>query len=198
MSKLATIIYDVLPMPTDICNIIASYTNCIEQVYCNGLYYKYDNILIKCTQYNTVAKINNILYKLEANSTHEVKIYKYNNIYINTISFDDDVFCVKYNGNLICEYVDRISIYDLQITGNKFSIKQIHTVESHSKLMYADYNYIVTRIATGRGICYLYIRDNQLQWLKRIDMLYTVRAVAIVDNVLSYKCNNQWFEIVFF
>ena len=97
MSQLQTIIYNSVSMPVDLCNIIIEYANCIEQVcYNDQLYYMYHGRFIKYSEHNIFAKVNNNIYILKTDMSHDIQIYKYDdNSYVSTITFDDDIFCIK-------------------------------------------------------------------------------------------------------
>lgn len=201
MSQLQTIIYNRVSMPVDLCNIIIEYASCIEQVcYNDQLYYMYHGSFIKYSEYNVLAKINNSIYILKTDMSHDIQIYKYNDdSYVSTITFDDnDVFCIKYSNKLICEHVGSIVIYDLQINDNIVTIRQLHQLSSYSKLMYVDYNYIITRTDNGCGKCRLFIRNDQLALIKYIDTVNTIDSVAMVHGMISYMCNHAYVEIIFF
>ena len=189
------IIYSVLPMPIPICNLIITYTNCIEQIYTtDGLQYKYNNKLYTCDNRRTICIINNTLYIIKRDIYNEY-LLRINNRY--TYLFPIKCFAIKYSNGLVCEHYDNIAIYDVSLINDSFVLiercPKLSINGSKILLLYADNQYIITRNIEP---CGLNIYDSNLNLIKTIATEDRVDCVIIYKNKLSYCIDYKRFPIV--
>lgn len=196
MSQLMTSIYDILPLPTDICNIVVSYANCIEQVYYDMMYYKYNDVLTECHSNITLGIINNTTYIFTANDK-TIDIIRYDYSRVNTVDFEDNIYCLKFCNNLVVDHMFDIAIYSILINDRGVSITQLYKIPTNGYLLYADNRCIITTDYHTYG---LIIYDTKLKPIHHIlNNGKRIYSVALVNDVLSYNMlDNGWFEIVFF
>jgi hypothetical protein len=176
-------------MPIDICNIIISYINEVEQIYDNGLKYRYNDISYGCYDERIICMINSTLHAVRICNTGvcvaNVSTGKYAILPLAYV-----IFRIKYSNALVCEDTNGITIYD--ITNTK--AKKINSIKllPFCALLYADTNYIITDAADVIGID---IYNSDLEPIKTIATDCEVSMVALVDDVLSYCVNSEWFPI---
>jgi hypothetical protein len=199
-----TTIYSILPLPTDVCNIIISYTTpLIKQVYTNGIYYEYEGKRLECTnRQRVICCIDNIVYDISVDDYNKLTITNdTTRDTIATIYLPNKVFAIKYSTMLICEYEFRRALYDVVINGPNTYLRQriSHlTKTSISTIQYANSQYIITA-----GYSVLTIYNDKFSLLNHIEGCYNIdqnNGVALVNDILSYKYRNGnlWYEIVFF
>jgi hypothetical protein len=184
-----------LPMPIDICNIIISYINDIEQVHIGDtlLKYKYNDKLYDCYNELTMYIANDIIYTVTVYDGGFGLCIKntYTGNHIN-MARSNKIFAIKYSNGLVCEYADNITIYDIS---NKSNLK-IRCVKKfitpYVILLYADSQYIITKNLRSPGMD---IYDTNFNLIKTIATDHTVFKIALINNILSYSMDTDWFTI---
>jgi hypothetical protein len=192
-----TAIY-TLSMPIDVCNIIISYAMpIIKQAYVNNsLAYICND---KTHNYNTnytIGIINNNVYSLSINgrASDVIDIAEAKTQMV----VPDRIYIIKYANGLICEHYETITIYDVLVANNIFTVTARCSRKFSTKgllLLYADSNYIIIKIdnMVSSGIT---IYNNNLEHCKTILTTHPVSYVALVDDVLSYcMIIGQWYVI---
>ena len=186
------VVYNSISMPIEICNIITSYANCIEQVYNNHLYYKYNDQLIECHNNITLGIINNTIYTFTA-CDDTIEISQYNSDYIYTINFDDSIYALKYSNNLVVDHMNEIAIYSISIDTN-VSFVQLYKIPTNGYLLYADSQYIIT---TSEHMYGFIIYNTELKPIHHVlNNGMRIYTIAIVNDILSYNMlDDVWHEI---
>lgn len=198
VSQLDSIVYSILPMPIDICNIILSYKTQAKQIsdhpHGMSLYYKCEDILIECSGRDVaVCIINNDVYIFRVYGHNNLLHVFYNDVCIKTFNMPLDIYTIKYSTYLVCEYEGLIVLYDVTTTNDDIILTELHRITNISDfvtLLYTDTNYIIINNAyleqtdspTG-----LTIYNNNFELIKYISTISTVRCVAYYDSVLSYS-----------
>ena len=197
MSELQDILYNAMTLPIDICNVIALYVNCIEQVYCNdSLYYKYNNALIEYNSHTTYCIINDTMFTFIINNdVVEIKRYDKRNIIASIYLNIGTVYSLKYGNNLIADCIDEIIIYKVIIENTDVNLIQLYKIKTRGCVLYADANYIITTECSAYG---LILYNNTLTIMRNIENIYhRVYAVALIDGVLSYNMlDEKWHAIL--
>ena len=194
MSKLYSIIYNNLSLPTDLCNIITSYANERVRKILAGdvIYYKYEDKLIQY-QNNAVGIINNTTYIFNISYCQlYISISDIDGKSLSVIRLKNHALHIGYSNGLVCQYDDDLFIYDVV---NQELKPRIHTkLDSCGFILeYADDNYIIISYALFSK--YLQIYDTNLKLLSQIIPVGAVMNVALVDGVLSYYASNKWYPI---
>lgn len=203
MSKIRQVNHMLLTYTTlhaDICNIIANYSvECIMQIWIDDkVQYKYNNELysVNCGD-DALGIVNGIVCKFTIFTVNHMQ-----SLFVSTISYNWLVNCkihmpdnyriynIKYSNGLVCEYSNKIVIYDVVI-GNTTILTERCNLRTPNTLLYAD-QYIYLRDKYDECIV---IYDTNLVKLTSIKTNDYVRYVALVDNVLSYY-SNSWHAIV--
>jgi hypothetical protein len=190
-------------LPTDICNIIAHYaTDCIMQVYVDKkIYYKYNNKLyfVMCGD-TTLGVVYGVVYKFTAKMINHIQMLSVSiadssllDDYIR-LPNDDRIYHIKYSNGLICEYLNKIVIYNTTISdSNTVVLKERCSLSIDNSLLYADDQYIIVHDRHNIGIT---IYDTNLIKFAFIKTSDYVRYVALVDDVLSYYTDG-WHVLTF-
>lgn len=190
MSQLDTILYNMLPMPIDICNIIITYANDVEQVYTitTGIRYKYNDKLYDYSNTQTACIINNTLCSIK------IDIFDKYLLHINDIiryRFNIACYVIKYSNGLVCEHNDCITIYNIKLTTDSLVLTERCSrrfLTTRSILLYADYRYIITKNIESYGLS---IYDSNLLPIKTIITVSPVCYVAMLNNKLYYLIYGQ-------